>query len=193
MVGSLGVDALVVLDVHEGFVHYASEASMVTLLSGAVDQILFTQGNKLLGLVEVLTLQTASGREGPAAAAVTLILDRCNKALGSPVNLGWCKFSLGDKDGVCPGLLVHLVTIQHADKLISGEVVELILTNLEGQLTRPEGCVVLLHEIIVVLPDESSNTFDLIQILFTIPFFEILPQLVQLRPPKSGPGLSCCC
>ena len=31
-VGSLGVDALVVLDVHEGFVHYASEASMVTLL-----------------------------------------------------------------------------------------------------------------------------------------------------------------
>ena len=41
-------------------------------------------------------------------------------------------------------LLVKYQGPESPDKLISGEVVELILTNFEGQLTRPEGCVVLL-------------------------------------------------
>jgi hypothetical protein len=41
--------------------------------------------DELTGLLEVLTFQGAGGGERPARATLTLILNRSNVALGSPV------------------------------------------------------------------------------------------------------------
>ncbi len=49
----------------------------------AVDQVLLAEGDKLPGGVEVGALHRAHGAEGPARAAVLLVLDVGNEALES--------------------------------------------------------------------------------------------------------------
>ncbi len=85
-VRGFSVDAVVVLDVLEGKVHEASLASMVAILHGAVDQVLFAERNELAGLAEVLTLQSAGGRESPARSTLTLVLHFGDGSLGPPVD-----------------------------------------------------------------------------------------------------------
>lgn len=114
-VGLLGVDASVGLDVLEGIVHQASVAAVVAVTARAVHQLLLAQGHQLAGLLEGLTLQGASlkkkkeairtskfsaaggflyshcqthSTEGPAGAALLLILHRGDVSLVPPVDGG---------------------------------------------------------------------------------------------------------
>lgn len=66
------VDALVVVDVLEGFVHEAAVAAVVSVLSGTVHQVLGAEVHQLPGLLGQLALQGPDGTEGPAGAARTL-------------------------------------------------------------------------------------------------------------------------
>ena len=80
-----GVNTVVLLDVLEGMIHQTTVAAHVALLARAVDQVLFGERDELLGLGEVLTFERAGGRESPARAALALILDGGDVALGAPV------------------------------------------------------------------------------------------------------------
>ena len=68
----LCIDASIGFNVFEGVVHEATFASIVAEFGAAIHQVLFRQGNEFSGLPEVLSLQRASGAEGPARAALTL-------------------------------------------------------------------------------------------------------------------------
>ena len=56
----LGIDTLIVLDVLESLIHQTSVASLISILSTAIDQILFAQRHQFASFAEVLTLQSAS-------------------------------------------------------------------------------------------------------------------------------------
>ena len=84
----LGVEAVVVPDVLEGEVHEAAAAAVVAVLGRAVDEVLLGEGDELARLAEVLPLERARGGEGPAGAALALVLDRGHRALLPPVDLG---------------------------------------------------------------------------------------------------------
>jgi len=82
----LGVNTSIVLDVTEGVVHKTAVASVVAVLGGAIDQVLLGERDQHSGLAVMLTLQGASGGEGPAAAAMSLILDGGHSSLLAPVH-----------------------------------------------------------------------------------------------------------
>ena len=71
-VAGLGVNAMVTDDVLEGIIYQSSITPFIPLGTRAVNQVLFAQRDKLTGFVEVLSLEGASGTEGPAGSALTL-------------------------------------------------------------------------------------------------------------------------
>merc|ERR1711962_363057 len=133
-------------------------------------------------LVEVSSLQASCGRECPAASTLLLVLHGGHKSLGPPVNLRWEIVLLRCKYRISTGLFSHLESIQHSDKFLICEIVELILSNTEGLIPSLIGSVVILHEVIVILPDSSSILLLSQVILLHILGLEVLPLLVELRP-----------
>lgn len=85
----LGVDSVVVADVLEGLVHESSVASMVSVLGGAVDEVLLGERDELSELTGVLSLEGSGGREGPAGSAHSLVLDVSHEVGVTPVDLIW--------------------------------------------------------------------------------------------------------
>jgi len=77
-------------DEFESLVHQTTFATFVTIAAGAVNQFLFRQrdhgGTAVFN--HVISFNRASGREGPAGTALTLILDGGDLASSSPVNRG---------------------------------------------------------------------------------------------------------
>lgn len=76
----------VILNVFERFLHDATVASIIAVLSSTVDQLLHGKRHQHAGLLEVLSLQRSDGRKGPARTAVALIQDRSNGAQLHPVD-----------------------------------------------------------------------------------------------------------
>ena len=98
---------MVVPDVLEGEVHEAAAAAVVAILGRAVDEVLLGEGDELARLAEVLPLERARGGEGPAGAALALVLDRGHRALRPPVDLGGrLEVVRGDEGGSHAGNLV---------------------------------------------------------------------------------------
>ena len=56
----LSVDAIILLDVFKSRVYATTVTAMVTGCSGAVNQVLLTEGHELAGLAEVLAFQGAN-------------------------------------------------------------------------------------------------------------------------------------
>jgi hypothetical protein len=84
-VGGLSLNA-VLLNVLEGVVGPSSVASVVAELAGAVEELLLGEGDQLAIDDELGALESTGGGEGPAGAALTLVLDTGDGALGNPVN-----------------------------------------------------------------------------------------------------------
>jgi len=82
-----GADA-VLDDVLEGIVHETAIASLVAIGRGAVHELLLRERDQGAGRDGVGALDGASGGEGPARAALTLVLDGGNGVLGAPVQRG---------------------------------------------------------------------------------------------------------
>jgi hypothetical protein len=72
------------LNIFESIVHKTTVAAIV--LGGALDKLLFREGNELARLDEVSTLQRSGGGESPARSTVQLVLNRGDTALGNPVD-----------------------------------------------------------------------------------------------------------
>ena len=56
-VTSFSVDSAISFDVPEGIIHKSSLAAMIAITCGAVDQILFAEGDELSCSLEVLSFQ----------------------------------------------------------------------------------------------------------------------------------------
>lgn len=117
-IGLLGVDAAVILDVPESVVHETAVAAVVAVLGGAIDQVLLGEGDQHAGLAVVLSLKGTGAGEGPAAAAVSLILDTSHSALVTPVHrLGQSHMLRGDEghtlEGFISGAVMGLLLVKN--------------------------------------------------------------------------------
>jgi len=77
----------VFLDVVQGSSGHTSVASHVAIGdTRAINQLLFSEAREFSSGDEEVSFQNTGGRESPARSALTLILNRGNSALNSPVN-----------------------------------------------------------------------------------------------------------
>jgi len=79
----------VALGVLEGSVWHTTVATKVAIEVGAVNELLFGEGDEVASGEEMSTFHSTGGRERPAGTALTLVLDWGNGTLGSPVDGGW--------------------------------------------------------------------------------------------------------
>jgi hypothetical protein len=82
----LAIETVLVLDVLESGVHQATVATLVALWPRAVDEVLLGEIRQLAKDLRHLPLKSSSGGEGPARAALSLILDFRDGALFAPIN-----------------------------------------------------------------------------------------------------------
>lgn len=127
-VGGLSINTMVVDDVLEGLVHKSSVATLVSLVSGAIDKVLLRERDELLGLQEVSTLNGTSSRERPARSALTLVLDRGDGTMVSPIPRGRDS-NLRDNSGQYRGILGDVHATSPAAELSNGLVGELVKSN----------------------------------------------------------------
>ena len=175
----LGVEAAVGLDVFEGIVHQTSVTAVVTEAGAAVDQVLFAEGDEPAGLAEVLSLQRAGGGEGPARAALALILDGSDGALGAPVNAGG-QLDLGRQWKVCRSLSTDLlmlaVAVHHHGKFVIREVSVLVDLQLVAVLTCLIALVMLVDQVLVAVEDHKPEIiFFLRRVVLSMCDLERLP------------------
>jgi hypothetical protein len=117
-VGGLGVNTVVLDDVLESLVHQTTVAgederrrrtkarhkpAIVTLGTRAVNEVLLRERDEVSSGKAVLSLEGAGGREGPARAALSLVLDRGDDTLGAPVDLGGEGANIGGGGGLGDG------------------------------------------------------------------------------------------
>jgi len=124
-VRGLSVNTTVGSNVFEGAGHQTTIATLVSVRSGAVHQVLLRDGGEssLLDLAD--TLNGTSGGERPAATALTLVLDGCNGTRCSPVN------SISYWDG---GLLLNSNSVDTSHVNVGSEVDLLVL--LVGEISH---------------------------------------------------------
>ena len=80
-------DATIILDIGEGEIHQTSIATMVTIGSRAVNQVLFAKRHKTSSFTEMLAFQSSSGTERPAGSALALVFHGSHGTVGPPVNV----------------------------------------------------------------------------------------------------------
>ncbi|KAF1754016.1 hypothetical protein GCK72_020574 [Caenorhabditis remanei] len=85
----LGINTVVVTNVLKGLVHKSSVASVVSVLGGAVDEILFGERDELSKLASVLSFECSGGGERPARSTHSLVLDIGDEMGVTPVDLIW--------------------------------------------------------------------------------------------------------
>jgi len=76
-------------DVFEDVVHETTFASLISEGNGAVNNLLFGEGDEFVFLLGVETFEGTSGGEGVAWTALLLVLDFGGDTLLSPVDGGW--------------------------------------------------------------------------------------------------------
>jgi len=131
-VRSLGVKTLVGDDIGEGIVHQTTVATLVTLLGGAVNQVLLREGDELASSLEVSTLDGAGGGERPARTALALILDGGDVALSAPVDGRGVNLVAGNVNlSSAGGIALHGAKVSGLEFSI-GQVTELVHAQLEG-------------------------------------------------------------
>jgi len=112
----------------------ASTESTVVI---TIDKLLLGKGRKLLVGKEVSTLQSTSGREGPAGTTLFLVLDRSDSTLLDPV--------LGSRIGLVAVVLVVRVVLRHLGDRDKVEVPggELFLRKI-SELSQTENSILAL-------------------------------------------------
>jgi hypothetical protein len=72
--------------IFETIVHKTTIATLVALGLGAVNELLLGKGDEVASLDLPSTLHRTGGRESPAGSALSLVLNRGDGTLGSPVD-----------------------------------------------------------------------------------------------------------
>lgn len=125
-------DNSIISDIFESIVHQTTIAGHVTVLSWAVDQLLFGEG--LEGAIGEFaqTLKTTGGGESPAWSTVSLVLHGGDSTLSNPVDVvgdGDFLISLDDVFGGDDGSEVALdeLFLSHGSELIDSFVIGSVL------------------------------------------------------------------
>ena len=190
-VGSLGGDTAVLNDVSEAEVHEASVAAVVALLSGAVDELLLGKGDEIASLLEVSALGGTSGREGPAGAALALVLDWSDVTLSSPVDGVWVGLAAGGWHWLAVRVGLGAVSKSVVlNPLLVGEISPLVHLDGEGLLAG-ESLDVVLHDKLSrdepVLESTHLVTLGLVRLVdLDLPFLELLE--VRVLKGEGGGG-----
>ena len=158
----LGVNTSVAHDVLEGVVHDSSVASHVDLV--AVDELLLGKADELAGLDEVDSLHGTGGGEGPAGAALLLVLDWDDGSLLAPVDGGGSgDVGVGESGQVLPGL---------PELGLQAWVQVLLLVLLDGQVgeageSQVEGLLlgVNLPDVVKVVGEDLEPLGDLLDVI----------------------------
>ena len=134
-----------------GVVHEATVAAVILLVTR--DEFLFRESDEVVAGEEPLAFNTTSGREGPARAALTLVLDVGDGTLLTPIDF----FDLGGAEGLLFSeavalsfFLVVIVGVVVDLEFFSGEVREFIVTEL-GKRVLGGHLVSSLHVLVVDL------------------------------------------
>ena len=140
------------LDVAEGIVHEATAAAHVSTLSVAADKLLLGEGDLLLILKVVSSLHSTGGGEGPAASALSLVLDSSDHVGGGPVDgiIGLDTLEVVDEAAAL--LARSRLTEVDGRELLESKVGELVVAKSEGAVAS----VVLLDDIAVGLESRES-------------------------------------
>lgn len=172
-------------------VHQSSVASTVSVV--ARNQVLLREGLKIVVLDLIRTLESTSGRKGPARTAVALVLHTSDGTLGGPVNRGRKSGNVlrGGVEVLSNGLRVGLAkTETHVLlELLKAHMRELIMSEGVGDVLL--GVVGLNHIVIVgeVLKhmDEVMTSLDLHTVL-TKPVKELSLIELTIVDVPSGDG-----
>jgi len=154
----LSADTTVLLDPLEGGVHETTVATLVTSRARAVNELLLRERDKLAVLDEVSTLNSTSGGESPAGAALTLVLDGGDSTARAPVKSISSDSRLGGSipsSEVASELAVDVLELVHLSReLLGGEVTELVDSNSVGSITLS---VVSKNEVEVLLENVVAS------------------------------------
>ena len=109
-----------------------SSLYIVSVFSAAVDEVLLGEADEAAGGAVVHSLQRARGGEGPAAAALALVLDGGDGALGPPVHVERLGAGvgghqvLGSHGAGHGGVVAGPVPVHHGHKLVVQQVTKLV-------------------------------------------------------------------
>jgi len=166
-ISAFSINSFVGDDVGHGLSHQTTVASLISLRSGAIDEILLREGNEILFGQEVASFSGSSGRKGPARTALLLILNWSNGSFIIPVPVsgeGNVVISRGGEFSI-EGVFGSK---EDSGKFLSSEISELVHGNIEGFVSL----VVVLDEIEVV--SEGSVT--------ELKLIVVISSLVDLHP-----------
>lgn len=125
-VGFFGINSVVGNDVLEGLIHQTTIATHVALSSGAVNQVLFGEGDELFSLQEVDSFDGSSGGEGPARTALSLVFDWGDSSFLSPVDFRWDTGSKSGESGMSRSGFGDVHSIVDGDEFGGGEISEFV-------------------------------------------------------------------
>lgn len=144
-----------VLDVGQPLVVETSVATLISVFSGTVDQLLFSQIDSLT-LHLGPRLQDAHCAEGPARSARALVLDRRDSSLGGPIDISIDGHSLNINVGLQVGVGSRVQ--EFLGKFSVAHGAELVESHFVG-LSRVT--VVFFEKIEILEEDESSESIFL--------------------------------
>jgi len=158
-IAGFGIDSAVVLDVVVSPLDDAAVASVVSVAGTAVDQILFAEGNQLAGFTEILSFQSTSGRERPAASALSLIFNTGDESLVAPIDTGW-GFEVGGSHEQWSflGELLGFVGL-HSFEFFGEHITELVHFHAVGDFSLFEAGVVGGDHVAVLQIDRHAEFF----------------------------------
>jgi len=166
----LGGDTAILDDVLKGVVHQTTLAALVTLGNRAINQLLLAERDEVLGGNGVGTLDGASGGEGPARAALALILDRGDGTLSAPVD--GASIDLGQHNLMASASGVEAAQV-HGGPLLASHISELVDTNTVGLDTLLKSSIVLVDEGNIVLEDLEAGGLLSTRVSLAIGLLEI--------------------
>ena len=150
----LRVNTVVSLDVFKGPEWPPTVATLISFSLGAVDKVLLTQGDQSPCHESMLSLQTSSGAEGPAGAALALVLDRSDDTLRTPVHFIRDGGAWGS--GVTLHARIHSGVADEPGQLLGELGGVQIGVFVDGEIEAEavgQVLVVLVHVLLVGLPD----------------------------------------
>jgi len=119
----LSINATIGLDIFERVLLPASLAAIIPVrCSAAVNEVLLREGHESLGLAEPLSFERASGGEGPARPALSLVFDGGYGPILTPINGFWYGLGIRWDESFTSAVGGHLETVVHRAVLRIGQV-----------------------------------------------------------------------
>ena len=186
-IGVLGVEAAVLLHILEGVIHETAVAAGVVEFCRAVDELLLGERDELAGSAEVSRLERAGGREGPARAALALILDGRHGALLAPVDRVRHAHALGQLyERAGAGVLAVRHVEACAEHLLAELLERPVGEGVHAKRVRVHAervLVVVLFDVVQIAVEDllANERVLLAKVLLAVRLLELVPQVETQR------------